>query len=89
VKQRWLNEENAVERMDGWMDEENRQGKSVKDDFLLRRKICAQRKRVLNRIDDERKEKGTCAGCSRWSSHTVTNGSKGDRLHRRKWAQGD
>jgi hypothetical protein len=22
-------------RMDGWMDEENRQGKSVEDDFLL------------------------------------------------------
>jgi len=26
----------TLERMDGRMDEENRQGKSVEDDFLLR-----------------------------------------------------
>ena len=35
VKQRWLNEEDAVERMDGWMDEKSTR-KNAEDDFLLR-----------------------------------------------------
>ena len=43
----------TLERMDGWMDEENRQGKLAEDDFLLRMKnLRAAAKRMLNRLDD-------------------------------------
>jgi hypothetical protein len=34
----------TLERMDGWMDEENRQGKSVEDDFLLVKKFARSEK---------------------------------------------
>jgi hypothetical protein len=36
VKQRWLNEEDAVERMDEWMDEKSTRKARWEDDFSLR-----------------------------------------------------
>jgi hypothetical protein len=65
-----------VERMDGWIDEGNRQGEALRTTFAEGENFALQRKG--RRLDDE--GKGTCTGCSRWSSHTVTNGSKGHRL---------
>jgi hypothetical protein len=63
VKQRLLDEEDAVERMDGWMDGKSTR-KTLRTTFLLRVKIFAlQRKRVQIRIDDEGRG-GTCTGCS-------------------------
>ena len=57
MKQRWLNEEDAVERMDGWMDEESRQGKA-----LRMKNLRAAAKRMRIRLDDEGREKEPAQG---------------------------
>jgi hypothetical protein len=76
VKQRWLNEEDAVERMDGWMDEKSTRKSAEEMISCLGEKIALQRKGSEFGLTRER-EKEPAQGVASLSSHTGTNGSKG------------